>query len=95
MVTPTTATAALRVGQLDGVGILRALSKATAASSYTSLWNALGNPAAALPAGFTADGLPLSIQIVGPADSEPLIVALSAQLEGASEWLARRPPLLG
>jgi amidase len=95
LVTPTTATAALRVGQLDGVGILRALSKATAASSYTSLWNALGNPAAALPAGFTADGLPLSIQIVGPADSEPLIVALSAQLEGASEWLARRPPLLG
>ena len=93
--TPSTPTAALPVGQLDGKGAIKALMHATAASSYTSLWNALGNPAAALPAGFTADGLPLSIQIVGPADSEPLIVALSAQLEGASEWLARRPPLLG
>jgi amidase len=69
------------------------LSRATAVSSYTSVWNALGNPAAALPSGFTDDGLPLSVQIVGPSDSEPLIVALSAQLEGASEWLARRPPL--
>jgi len=93
VVTPTTPTPALAVGQLDGVGTLRALSRATAVSSYTSLWNALGNPAAALPSGFTDDGLPLSVQIVGPSDSEPLIVALSAQLEGASTWLARRPPL--
>ncbi len=94
LVTPSTPTAAMPVGQLDGKGAIKALMHATAVSSYTSLWNALGNPAAALPAGFTADGLPLSIQIVGPADSEPLIVALSAQLEGESEWVARRPPLL-
>lgn len=93
LVTPSTPTAALPVGQLDGIGPLRALLRATATSSYTSLWNSLGNPAASMPAGFTADGLPLSIQIVGPPDAEPLIVMLSAQLEGASEWLDRRPPL--
>lgn len=93
LVTPTTPTPALPVGQLDGVGPIRSLLKATAVSSYTSLWNALGNPAAALPVGFTAEGLPLSVQIVGPANAEPLIVALSAQIERASSWLERRPPL--
>ena len=93
LVTPTTPTAALPVGQLDGIGALRALVRAAAVSSYTSPWNALGNPAAALPAGFTADGLPLSVQIVGPANSEPLIVALSAELEAAGSWLDVRPPL--
>lgn len=93
LVTPSTPTAALPVGQLDGKGAIKALIHATAASSYTSLWNALGNPAAALPAGFTEDGLPLSVQIVGPAESEPLIVALSAQLEAASTCLDRRPAL--
>lgn len=93
VVTPTTPTAALPVGQLDGLGAIEALSRATGVSSYTSIWNALGNPAAALPAGFTDDGLPLSIQIVGPANSEPLIVALSAQLEGAMPWAGARPAL--
>lgn len=93
LVMPTTPTAALPVGQLDGKGAIRSLIDASAVSSFTSYWNALGNPAAALPAGFTDDGLPLSVQIVGPADSEPLIVALSAQLEAASTWLDWRPPL--
>ena len=93
LVTPTTPTPALPVGQLDGIGAVRALARASAVSSYTSPWNALGNPAAALPAGFTADGLPLSVQIVGPANSEPLIVALSAQLEATGSWLDARPPL--
>ncbi len=93
LVMPTTATAALPVGQLDGLGAVRALARATGVSSFTSLWNALGNPAAALPAGFTDDGLPLSVQVVGPADSEPLIMALCAQLEAASDLLERRPPV--
>jgi amidase len=90
---PTTPTAALPVGQLDGLGAIKALRRATGVSSYTSLWNALGNPAAAIPAGFTDDGLPLSVQIGGPANSEPLIVALSAQLEAAMPWAGKRPPL--
>lgn len=93
VVTPTTPTAALPVGQLDGRGAIAALTRATGVSSYTSIWNALGNPAAALPAGFTDDGLPLSVQVVGPPNSEPLIVALCAQLEAANAWLDRKPAL--
>lgn len=93
LITPTTPTAALPIGQLDGAGAVAAVRKAGPVSSFTSMWNVLGNPAAAVPAGFTDAGLPLSIQIVGPRNGEPLIVALSAQLERARPWVGRRPAI--
>lgn len=88
---PTTSTAALPIGQLNGVGALAAMQKARATASFTSMWNICGNPAAAVPAGFTEGGLPLSVQIVGPVDGEPLILAVSAELETARPWAQRRP----
>ncbi|MCC4908875.1 amidase [Microbacterium sp. cx-59] len=93
LITPTTPTAALPVGQLDGAGAIAAVQKAGPVSSFTSVWNALGNPAAAVPAGFTDAGLPLSVQVIGPRNDEPTVLALSAQLESARPWADRRPPL--
>ncbi|MET0955694.1 MAG: amidase family protein, partial [Cryobacterium sp.] len=92
---PTTPTPAVPVGQLDGRGFWKAMAAATPASSFTSIWNVLGNPAAAIPTGFSADGLPLSGQLVGPADSEELVIALCAQLERAQPWADRHPPVGG
>ena len=89
---PTTPTAALPIGQLDGVGALAATRKASGTASFTSMWNVCGNPAASVPAGFTESGLPLSVQVVGPTDGEPLVLALSAELEAARPWAQRRPP---
>ena len=48
--------AAARAYTLNGAAALRAVQR---------LWNHVGNPAAAVPAGFDADGLPLSVQLVG------------------------------
>ncbi|MFK4762024.1 amidase [Microbacterium sp. ZW T5_45] len=93
LITPTTPSAALPVGQLDRIGAIAAVRKATPVSSYTSIWNVLGNPAAAMPVGFTTSGLPLSAQIIGPNNSEPTILALCAQLEQAGTGGTRRPPL--
>lgn len=93
VMTPTTPTAAQPIGQLNGVGALAATRKASATASFTSMWNVCGNPAAAVPAGFTDDGLPLSVQIVGPTDGEPVVLALSAALEAAMPWAHRRPDL--
>jgi amidase len=45
----------------------------------------------AVPAGFTGDGFPLSVQLVGPPDAEARLVSLSAQLEQARDWPAHRP----
>ena len=47
--------------------------------------------AAAIPAGFTADGLPLGVQLMGNANSEPLLFAVSAQLEQELRWADARP----
>lgn len=90
---PTTPTPAVPVGQLDGLGAVAASAKATKASGFTSLWNVLGNPAAAIPSGFTADGLPLSVQLVGRPNDEPTVVQVSAQLEQVRPWAQARPAL--
>ena len=57
----------------------------------TALWNHIGNPAAAVPAGFDADGLPLSVQLVGRPHAERTLFSLAAQLE-ARPALGRRAP---
>jgi amidase len=91
LITPTTPTPAAPVGQLTGLGFFRAMARATPVASFTSLWNVLGNPAAAVPAGFTAQGLPLSVQVVAPQNGEVALMALCAQLEQAQPWADRRP----
>ncbi|MBF4632901.1 amidase [Agreia pratensis] len=92
LLTPTTPTAALPIGQLHDAGALTAVRRATPVSSYTSVWNVLGNPAAAVPAGFGADGMPLSVQVIGPPNGELSVLALSAQLERSQPWADSLPP---
>jgi aspartyl-tRNA(Asn)/glutamyl-tRNA(Gln) amidotransferase subunit A len=48
---------------------------------FTSLANVAGCPALAVPAGRDADGLPVSVQLVGPKHSELRLIALARQLE--------------
>lgn len=93
LLTPTTPTPAMPIGQLDGAGAIAASRKATPVASYTSAWNVLGNPAAAVPAGFTADGLPLSVQMIAPTGGELTLIGLAAQFEAAKPWAARRPAI--
>lgn len=90
---PVTPGPALPVGQLDGASFRTASSRAMATSSFTSVWNICGNPAASIPSGFTPDGLPLAVQLVGPADSEQALIQVSAQLESAMPWAQHRPPV--
>jgi amidase len=60
---------------------------------YTALWNRTGNPAASIPAGFSAAGLPLAVQVVGRLGDEPGVLAVSAALERARPWADRWPAL--
>jgi len=61
---------------------------------FTSLFNASGNPAASLPVHWSAQGLPVGVQIVAPFGDEATIFRLAAQIETARPWKDRRPPLL-
>ncbi len=91
--TPTVPHAAPRIGQLDGLGFLRAALKASRVASLTAPWNVAGNPAAAVPAGFDARGLPLSVQLVGPPDGELIICEAAAQLQAERRWEDAHPPI--
>ena len=55
-------------------------------------FNVTGLPAIAIPAGFTPDGLPLSIQIVGHAWQEARVYRIARAYEQATGWYKRHPP---
>jgi amidase len=60
---------------------------------YCVPWNHLGNPAMAVPAGFAADGMPLSIQVIGRPGAESTLLSLAAQIEAERPWADSRPPI--
>jgi aspartyl-tRNA(Asn)/glutamyl-tRNA(Gln) amidotransferase subunit A len=56
--------------------------------------NLAGLPSLALPMGFGRDGLPVSLQLVGRAFSEPVLVEIGAAYQRMTDWHRRRPPLV-
>ena len=53
---------------------------------FTYPFNISGPPALSLPLGWSNDGLPIGVQLVGHPYGEALIIALAAQLEHAAPW---------
>lgn len=62
--------------------------------AFTMPLNMTGQPAASIPAGFTDDGLPVGLQIIGRHLDDPLVLRASACFERARPWIDRRPPVL-
>jgi len=60
---------------------------------YTHPFNLTGHPAVTVPCGWTADGLPVGLQIVGPWLSDARILRAAALFEEAMPWQDRRPPV--
>jgi amidase len=82
-----------RVGQFHGRGALWTLNAITRRVPWYGVFNATGQPAASVPAGFDAAGLPLAVQLVGRPGDEATLLSLAAQVEQARPWADRRPPL--
>lgn len=59
---------------------------------FTPLANVTGQPAASLPLDWNADGLPIGSQLIARVGDEATLFRVSAQLEAAHPWAARRPP---
>jgi amidase len=58
---------------------------------FTTIWNCTGHPALSLPAHWTAEDLPVGVQLVGPQGDETLLLQVAAQLEEALGWPERFP----
>ncbi len=56
---------------------------------YTLPFNLIGLPAASLPCGLTAEGLPVGLQVVGPKFAERAVLEASLAIEGAGGVRAR------
>ena len=55
-------------------------------SPYTYPFNLTQQPAASVPCGFTSDGLPIGLQIVGPARRDLLVLQAARAIESAFPW---------
>jgi amidase len=91
VVAPTTALPPPLVDAFDGLSGLGTDREMIAACPVTWPWNVLGWPSINVPAGFTSEGLPIGVQLMGPANSEPLLVSLAAELEAVGGWAAKQP----
>ncbi|MUN35438.1 amidase [Actinomadura litoris] len=60
---------------------------------HTPYWNPLANPVLAVPMGFTASGLPLSMQIAGPVAGEAAILRVGDAFQRNTAWHRRTPGL--
>ena len=88
---PTTAQPPPRVTDFDHRGGLSTDRAMIRACPLTWPWNLLGWPSINVPAGFTYGGLPIGVQLMGPANSEPLLISLAAELEALNGWVMRQP----
>ncbi|MEA2626458.1 MAG: amidase [Candidatus Binatota bacterium] len=92
LLTPTLSRPAMRIGTLPSK-LESYVDEALAWLPFTFPFNATGQPACSLPNGFSSDGLPIGLQIVGRPQDEPMIISLAAAFEEARPWRNRKPPV--
>lgn len=91
LLTPTCAVPAFPIGQKStklGLGIID-----WEFCPFTLIFNLMGNPASTCPCGFTSDGLPVGLQIVGRLEDEISVLQASAAFEKARPWADKLPPV--
>ncbi len=94
LLTPATAVSAFDVGQYEVTEIGGIKGPPTFDwTPFTYPFNLTGQPAASVPCGWTDDGLPVGIQIVGRRFDDVTVLKAAAAFESASPWADKRPPL--
>lgn len=84
LLTPTVPMPAVPLAEVD---------EATAPlATFTRAGNYLGACGLSLPAGFSVDGLPVGIQLLGGPFTEPALIRLGRAYQGVTDWHLRRPP---
>lgn len=88
IVCPTTPTTAFRLGEKTDDPLAMYL-----ADIFTVSLNLVGMCGISVPCGFDAAGLPIGLQICGPALGEAAILRTAHAYEQSTEWHTQRPPM--
>jgi len=94
IVTPTEPIVAPPVG--EGFVELRRVEEdvTTALARYVSPFNLTGLPALSIPCGFSRNGLPIGLQIVGRHFEESTVLQVGQAYEQATDWHMRPAPIM-
>ncbi|WP_084955496.1 amidase [Thermoactinospora rubra] len=84
---PSLGVAPFPLGWIPPDDLSVAFGRTAHAVSFTSPFNATGQPAISLPLHRTADGLPVGVQLVAAAGREDLLIRIAAQIEAAGAFL--------
>jgi len=95
LLTPTTAEPPPLLGTFAATAEkpLRGMARGLPLLVFATAFNQTGQPAISLPLHWTAEGLPIGIQLVAAYGREDLLIRTAAQLEQARPWAQRRPPV--
>jgi amidase len=94
VLTPTLALPPVAIGWQEAVeGPIEQLLRNTEFTPFTAVANLTGQPAMSLPLHWSATGLPVGVQAIGPPAGDALLLSLAAQIETARPWAERRPPV--
>jgi amidase len=94
LLTPVLVSTAIAAEGAYGKSAPLAMDRAARFMPFNPLFNLTGQPSIALPAGFGADGLPLSVQLIGRLGAEDLLYSLAGQIETARPWAHHRPSVV-
>jgi aspartyl-tRNA(Asn)/glutamyl-tRNA(Gln) amidotransferase subunit A len=86
---PVMPTPAVKFGELTEDPVKLYLSDV-----YTVLHNPVGIPSLAIPCGFSKNGLPIGMQLVGKMFDEPLLFQVADAYQKQTDWHTRKPVLL-
>ncbi len=93
LLTPTLSVAAFPVGRLNPEHFPQHAWDWIGWASFSYPFNFTGQPAATVPAGFTAAGLPVGLQIVGRRFADLTVLQASAAFEQARPWAQQIPSI--
>ncbi|HEY3688609.1 MAG TPA: amidase [Streptosporangiaceae bacterium] len=93
LLTPTLGEPPARIGAFagDADDQLAMAMRSGRAVTFTQLFNVTGQPAISLPLHWSADGLPIGVQLVAAYGREDVLLRVAHQLEEARPWADRRP----
>jgi amidase len=95
LLTPTVAELPLKLGTIvnDPENPMSPMRRSGEFVPFTPPFNTSGLPAISLPLEWTAEGLPIGVQLVAGYGREDVLIRIASQLEQAKPWADRKPDI--